>query len=430
MPVDPLIQLKVTSAVCSFFALASTAFRCYLRRERYWWDDACAFFSSLLLLVQIVAVFMHVPHPADLSHTDNIAAYYIMAASFYAIIWTARLSILYSVIRIDPNPYTRTHLHRVGMLFILVLLVMTAQLFWVCEPLATWKKALSPQCPLDKQVAICQLVTDILADLLLIAAPLRLIRGMSAQDGTRRRLMIIFSTSIVTTIVSLVHAALILTDGGTKVVVAALVEDTFSLIVSNLPVVVTFVLRKHHFADDAPSASSSSDAGQTGTSTFGWRVASRKTGMSSTEGSTGMWTTGMSMGLGVGVGTTGTVESDTARDVTTVNLRDFSTSTNAVVVDRTIGFGAIGREGRAGREREAEESEDEDADGPGDVKKRRLDVDGDAEGDGEGEGEGGGETEGGRQRQRQRQERSRGVVWVLPEKYEKRDERREDDDDS
>ena len=40
---------------------------------------------------------------------------------------------------------------------------------------------------------------DILADILLIAAPLRLIHQMSAVDGTRRRLMIIFSTSIVTT---------------------------------------------------------------------------------------------------------------------------------------------------------------------------------------------------------------------------------------
>lgn len=96
--------------------------------------------------------------------------------------------------------------------------------------MATWKHALSPQCPLDKQVAICQLVSayldfarcflpipiriranadapffllaataDVLSDLLLIAAPLRLIRNMSAIDGTRRRLMIIFSTSIVTT---------------------------------------------------------------------------------------------------------------------------------------------------------------------------------------------------------------------------------------
>ncbi len=74
-----------------------------------------------------------------------------------------------------------------------------------------------------------------------MVAPLRLIRHMSAEDSTRRRLMIIFSTSIVTTcvidfctarrnaqflnsIVSLVHAAFIFTDAGSKVVIAAIVE--------------------------------------------------------------------------------------------------------------------------------------------------------------------------------------------------------------
>lgn len=91
-------------------------------------------------------------------------------------------------------------------------------------------------------------------------------------------------------IVSLVHAALILSDAGTKVVVAALVEDTFSLIVCNLPVVVTYVLRS--------MGSQEEESHYTGASTFGWRVATRKT--------------------------TGTMQSDTARDVVTMNLRDLA----------------------------------------------------------------------------------------------------------
>ncbi|PSR76750.1 hypothetical protein PHLCEN_2v8235 [Hermanssonia centrifuga] len=218
-----------------------------------------------------------------------------MASTFYAVIWTARLAILYSVIRIDPNPTTRKHLHRVAALFILVLLIMIAQLFWVCEPLKDpmWKLETSPQCPLDNQVAICQLVTDVLADILLIVAPLRLIRHMSAHDGTRRRLMIIFSTSIVTTIVSLVHATFIFTDAGIKVVIAALVEDTFSLIVCNLPVVVTYGFRQLGQPEE--------ETDHTNQSTFGWKAATRRT--------------------------TQTMNSDTAMDVTTVNLKDFSTST-------------------------------------------------------------------------------------------------------
>lgn len=76
-----------------------------MRRDRYWWDDACAFVSMIILFLQIVSVFMHVPDPRKssltplnsvpnvlfdsgvLSHMDNIAAYYLMATTFYAIIW-------------------------------------------------------------------------------------------------------------------------------------------------------------------------------------------------------------------------------------------------------------------------------------------------------------------------------------------------------
>ncbi|KAI0084845.1 hypothetical protein BDY19DRAFT_997408 [Irpex rosettiformis] len=312
MTVAPLVQLKVTSAVCSFFAILITAFRLYLRRAKFWWDDACAFLSSIFLVVQVVAVFLHLPDPHALSRTGNIAVYYVMAISFYLIIWNARLSILYSIIRIDPNPHMRTILNRVAIVFIFVMLLMCAQLFWVCEPMTTWKNAKSPQCPLTQQVAILQLVTDILADMLLIITPLRLLKQLSAQDGTRKRLMIIFSTSIVTTIVSLVHAAFILTIGGIRVVIAAIIEDTFSLIVCNIPVVVTFLLR-HTFVFGPESGSPPDTQGDPGVSTFNWR---REESTASSTTSAGLDRSGITV--------VRTVESDTAGDVTTVNLWELS----------------------------------------------------------------------------------------------------------
>ena len=77
-------------------------------------------------------------------------------------------------------------------------------------------------------------------------------------------------------------------------------QDTFSLIVCNLPVVVTFALRQLGKPEEETDHATGS--------TFGWRVASRKTGA------------------------TATTNSDTA--VTTVNLRDFTT--NAVVTNPTL----------------------------------------------------------------------------------------------
>ncbi|KAF7317681.1 hypothetical protein MKEN_00855800 [Mycena kentingensis (nom. inval.)] len=235
---DPLVQLKITCATCSFFALGATGYRLYVRRDRLWADDLCALFAALVLIIQIVAVFLHVPIPNNLSRTARVAAYYLMATTFYAIIWASRLSILFSIIRVDPSATRRRRLSYVAYFFVAALTILLAQLLWVCEPTPDWKDAPNPQCPLSLQVAIMQLVTDILADSLLLLAPIPLFRNLS-DKLLRRKLTLIFSTCVVTTIVSLVHAAFILQKAGIKVVISALVEDTLSLIVANIPVMVT-----------------------------------------------------------------------------------------------------------------------------------------------------------------------------------------------
>ncbi|KAI0058788.1 hypothetical protein BV25DRAFT_1829790 [Artomyces pyxidatus] len=196
---------------------------------------------------------MHVENPAELSKTNRVAAYYLMAATFYTVIWSARISILFSIIRIDPDPQTQRKLKWLAGIFIATIAFFLAQLLWVCEPNDAWKDLPSPQCHLNKEVAICQLVSDVIADLLLITLPLRLIHGIK-DKGLRRRLIFIFSTSIVTTIVSLVHAAYIITSGGKNVLISALVEDCMSLTVANVPVVATALLRSMAARQSGPSA--------------------------------------------------------------------------------------------------------------------------------------------------------------------------------
>lgn len=66
-------------------------------------------------------------------------------------------------------------------------------------------------------------LADVIADLILLIAPLKLLQSLQDKQ-LRLRLMVIFSTCIVTTVVSLVHAVYILNHGGKKVVIVALVE--------------------------------------------------------------------------------------------------------------------------------------------------------------------------------------------------------------
>ncbi|KAI0261177.1 hypothetical protein BC834DRAFT_972952 [Gloeopeniophorella convolvens] len=222
-----------------------TLLRLWMRRDRYWWDDAWAFFSLLNLIVQFGSVFMHVEKPSDLSQLNRVAAYYLMAATFYSVIWSARVSILFSIIRIDPDPIMRRRLKWLAALFIAALCFFLAQLLWTCEASttagrsATARSAISP----NRSPFASSSVPDVVADLLLILLPVRLIRGIK-DKGLRYRLIFIFSTSIVTTIVSLVHAAYIIKEGGIPVLISALVEDCMSLTVANMPVVATALMRR------------------------------------------------------------------------------------------------------------------------------------------------------------------------------------------
>ncbi|KAF7362718.1 hypothetical protein MVEN_00621100 [Mycena venus] len=235
---DPCVQLKITSALCSFFALGATIYRLYKRRSKLWADDVWALFACVALIIQVVAVFMHFPLPKHLSKRTRIALSYLMGTAFYSVVWASRLSILFSIVRIDPSVERRRRLFWVAAAFVATALLLLGQLLWVCETNPSWKKTRNPQCELPLQVAICQIVADVISDLILLFAPLPLFRNL-LDKSLGHKLTLIFSTCVVTTIVSLFHATFILLDYEIKITIAAMVEGCLSLIVANIPVIIT-----------------------------------------------------------------------------------------------------------------------------------------------------------------------------------------------
>ncbi|KAF8639007.1 hypothetical protein AX17_001786 [Amanita inopinata Kibby_2008] len=230
-------ELEVVTAVCSAVAILSTLIRFVLRRHRLWADDAWALLSTAVLVVQVIAIFTR-PRKSSL----GVARYYLLASAFYAIIWSARLSLLFSIIRIDPHPRRRRWLYFVASLFLIICILLIGQLYWVCEPEPGWKTLKIPQCHLNLSVAVFQMTTDILADAALLITPVLLFRILSDQ-WLRYRLIAIFSTCIITTIVSLVHASYVLTTSGVKVEIVGVIENCTSLVVCNIPVIASAALR-------------------------------------------------------------------------------------------------------------------------------------------------------------------------------------------
>ncbi|KAJ7933075.1 hypothetical protein B0H13DRAFT_2511545, partial [Mycena leptocephala] len=87
---------------------------------------------------------------------------------------------------------------------------------------------------------ICQIVTDVISDSILLLAPLPLFRN-PIDKSLGYKLTLMFSTCVVTAIVSLVHGAFILRDDDMKILISAMVEACLSLIVANIPVIITTI---------------------------------------------------------------------------------------------------------------------------------------------------------------------------------------------
>ncbi|KAJ8074477.1 hypothetical protein PM082_015378 [Marasmius tenuissimus] len=240
-PRDPLVGIGITAVVCTIPAILTTIYRLWIRRGRYWADDVFALLSGLSQFIMFSGCIIHITHSSP--RLSMVAAYYMMASAFYSVVWFARLSILFSIIRIHPDESMRNKLYWVAGIFVLVTMTLISQLYWVCEPEPGWKNEPSPQCALTRQVVILQIVTDVFSDAILVFVPLRLIQTIS-DSKLRRRLAVIFSTCLITTAVSLVHAVFIIIHAGPQEVMAAIAEDCVSLMVCSVPVVATRLLKK------------------------------------------------------------------------------------------------------------------------------------------------------------------------------------------
>ncbi|THH14919.1 hypothetical protein EW146_g5485 [Bondarzewia mesenterica] len=244
--VPSIPQFRVVTTVLPCLAIVTTLFRFYIRhtRGKLWWDDAWAFLSLLCIIVLMVANLVHLKDPTTVPHDSKIAVYYMVAQFYYAVAWSARLSILFTVIRLSFERMRRV-LAYMSVVFFIIWAILFAQVWWVCEAEPSWKGQPIPQCALGRNVAIAQVITDVTTDAILIFAPINLIWSVRLNKVLKIRLVAVFATTSITTAVSLYHAYAVFRVGGLTEGVAATVQASVSLLVANLPVVVAFLFKLH-----------------------------------------------------------------------------------------------------------------------------------------------------------------------------------------
>jgi len=226
---NPIVQIKLASSVCTFVATLATVIRLFMKRLIFSFDDLFALLSMLSALAQTGIIVA--------KDSRSFTSYYtVIGVMFYCTVWFSRLSILLTLIRITKEG--SRHLFAIVVVFLILLGLLIGQVFWVCEQ----RTPTNISCTPIKQMAIFQLVSNVIGDCVLLISSLRLF--LVIQDKALRfRLSCLFSTCIISSAVSFVHFSLIITSGGMKVVIVAVIEANVCLIVANIPVLSSVFLQ-------------------------------------------------------------------------------------------------------------------------------------------------------------------------------------------
>ncbi|KIK00693.1 hypothetical protein K443DRAFT_132581 [Laccaria amethystina LaAM-08-1] len=249
-----ILALRVTNFVLTLTGVFATCFRLWRRKTttHIWWDDIWAALTMVFGIICMTSMELFLQNQTSHTLRTKIALYYLMAQSYIALNWAARISILFTVIRISVGR-VRYCLKWIAAIFILTWLILTAQLLWTCEGKnADWGPS-HLMCVMPLRVAIVQLTTDALSDFILIVAPLCLVWKIKLSRTQRIRIITIFSSTIAMTIVSLNHACWLIVDGGgLSEAMAGLIQNSVSLLVCNFSVIIAFIFQIA--AEDARSS--------------------------------------------------------------------------------------------------------------------------------------------------------------------------------
>ncbi|KAF4564637.1 hypothetical protein EYR40_010804 [Pleurotus pulmonarius] len=236
-------NVKVVALFLPILAILLTACRMLLRlrSKTFRMDDGWATSSSVGLIVFSVCTF------ASLGHVEGataIALDYLVSELFYTVLWTARLSILFSLAQPMSCQSTRgkAFLYSTAAVFIIFWVIPFAGTFWVCETASEWKHSVPQRCPKSAGIAIAQLTTGVAANAALFVLPATFLFDASLTNKQRVHMICTIVATVFAAVASLVHGYFVLRVGGLPELVLAIIEVSATLVACSAAIIVTAVL--------------------------------------------------------------------------------------------------------------------------------------------------------------------------------------------
>ncbi|KAM6499954.1 hypothetical protein JOM56_005462 [Amanita muscaria] len=248
MPFNTLASLILIS-VANGIAVTSTCLRLVHRtvKQRLWWDEFWALVSLVFVICQWVAS-VDIPESGSPSARLWRVSYQVL---YNFSLWTARISLAVTIVRICPQGRMRTVAKGVAGVFGACCVALTVRRTAACAML----DGLDPSCPFDTPAAAVETAFDVLADAWLICAPIYMVCRMRLPSRHLRMLVAIFTLNILTTIACSLHAAFRQLRMVPQAIITANIQSATSLFVCNLLVLVTFLYRRVRGGDEATSIS-------------------------------------------------------------------------------------------------------------------------------------------------------------------------------
>ncbi|KAE9406592.1 hypothetical protein BT96DRAFT_1014812 [Gymnopus androsaceus JB14] len=209
----------------TFFTIAqvSTVARVWIRyrKQRLWWDDGWAILTMMLSILLDILLFLGGSDPLlPISPHMQVVRQWLIMISFTMAVWCARISLMFSIIRLIPPSFTLRRISEWA----------AVSFSLVCILNATW----------DLRVRVLpygELITDLVEDITLVVIPIRLLGHVNLPKDKRRMLVVIFGASLLTSTMSSYNYDRFIIPITAEVVVGT------ALAVANMGVLTPFLYR-------------------------------------------------------------------------------------------------------------------------------------------------------------------------------------------
>ncbi|KAG0704446.1 hypothetical protein DFH29DRAFT_371157 [Suillus ampliporus] len=222
-------RLLVAGSVSHGIAILCTIFRLVYRgwTRHLWWEDAWAAFAMISDAVCLVWIWSN----ASMSFPNWAAS-----AAFTSVIWAARMSIIFSIIRVANSSGSKTH-KRITYLITVSFVCMWAAILVEKISMCVYT------CQMTHTVAVSQLIADVFADVSLIVVPLQFWKNAGLSRTGKILILSAFGTSLLITTMTIPQSIMLFRAATETTLIFAHVKTAISLIICNLLVIVTLVYR-------------------------------------------------------------------------------------------------------------------------------------------------------------------------------------------